>query len=381
MAYQNVCTPRFNINDISYAKSIGIDITDLEGAESNSDTPYTPVRFGLDNHYKLVDDDPTNSIAFTPETQNECWVRYKTFLRNTSLECNYVAYLNHNIATSRIYARHSYRTITGGWNNGHHLESIVNGENGEILNTVNDGSSTFAKPENNGFSIYKITNTSADGYNKIHDIQFQYSNDDMDDFREFRMGSIFVGRYFDMPVSPDLDLSMTVEFDGYDTTTTLGGSTLTNIRYTGAPWWRDSEGNKIEPWHVGASPGTSKRNGRRMWSMKFSYISDKDIFASNYMSNTYLESGSGSGYDTDDDLVLDSNDEPTAFYNTLENDDSFVAQVLNKVGNGQRFIFQPDNTNNNPDQFAICQLDQDSLEIKQVAFKTYNISLKIREVW
>ena len=115
--------------------------------------------------------------------------------------------------------------------------------------------------------------------------------------------------------------------------------------------------------------------------MKFSYLSDKDIFSSNFMSNTYLESGSGSGYDTDDDLVLDSNDNPIAFENTLENDDSFVAQVLNKVGNGQRFIFQPDNTNNNPDQFAICQLDQDSLQIKQVAFKTYSISLKIREVW
>ena len=70
-----------------------------------------------------------------------------------------------------------------------------------------------------------------------------------------------------------------------------------------------------------------------------------------------------------------------SFEYTLENDNSFIAQVLNKVGNGQRFIFQPDNTNNNPDQFAICQLDQDSLSIKQVAFKTYSINLKIREVW
>ena len=72
---------------------------------------------------------------------------------------------------------------------------------------------------------------------------------------------------------------------------------------------------------------------------------------------------------------------PSDFYYTLESDNSFHAQVLNRVGNGQRFIFQPDNTNNNPDQFAICQLDQDSLNIKQVANGVYNISLKIREVW
>ena len=92
------------------------------------------------------------------------------------------------------------------------------------------------------------------------------------------------------------------------------------------------------------------------------------------MSTTYLESGSDTGYDSDD---IDNDN----FYYTLDNDDSFHAQVLNRIGNGQRFIFQPDNNNNNPDQFAICQLDQESLNIRQVAYKTYNIKLKIREVW
>ena len=69
------------------------------------------------------------------------------------------------------------------------------------------------------------------------------------------------------------------------------------------------------------------------------------------------------------------------FYDNIDTSDSFVSQVLNKVGNGQKFIFQPDNTNNNPDQFAICQLDQNSLDITQVANNIYDISLKIREVW
>ena len=198
--------------------------------------------------------------------------------------------------------------------------------------------------------------------------------------RLLNIGAFSMGGYFDMPVSPDLDLSMTVEFDGYDSTTTLGGSTLTNVRYAGSPWWYDVDGNKTEPFSVGASSGLSKRNGRRMWSMKFSYISDKDIFSSNYMSNTSIQDGNDSSnddYNNNEDL----NSDRTAFEYTLENDNSFIAQVLNKVGNGQRFIFQPDNTNNNPDQFAICQLDQDSLQIKQVAYKVYDISLKIREVW
>ena len=122
--------------------------------------------------------------------------------------------------------------------------------------------------------------------------------------------------------------------------------------------------------------------------MKFSYISDKDLFASNYMNTLYGIEGyeeqlsyteTSENYDSED-IETDPNGNDYLYY-PLDGDDSFIAQVLNKVGNGQRFIFQPDNTNNNPDQFAICQLDQDSLEIKQVAFKTYSISLKIREVW
>ena len=95
------------------------------------------------------------------------------------------------------------------------------------------------------------------------------------------------------------------------------------------------------------------------------------------MSNNYTESSTG--YDSTD-LDTDADDNNVFYYN-LDNDDSCVAQVLNKVGNGQRFIFQPDNTNNNPDQFAICQLDQNNLNIKQVANGVYDISLKIREVW
>ena len=71
----------------------------------------------------------------------------------------------------------------------------------------------------------------------------------------------------------------------------------------------------------------------------------------------------------------------TLSVSSISNDNSFISQVLNKIGNGDKFIFQPDNTNNNPDQFAICILDQDSLSIKQVAYKVYDISLKIREVW
>ena len=122
----------------------------------------------------------------------------------------------------------------------------------------------------------------------------------------------------------------------------------------------------------------AKRNGRRTWSLKFSYIADTDLFASNFMSNNYLETSSD--YDSDDITNDEDGNSNNIFRNNVLNDNSFTS-VLQKIGNGQKFLFQPDNTNNNPDQFAICVLDQSSLSIKQVAYKVYDISLKIREVW
>ena len=376
MAYQNVGTPRFYIDTYQYLKSTGFDFQAYidETADLNESSEYIwtpldyPEIFTLNPQIatKLNFENSGTKVFYLPLILNS---------RNIDLTGNlkrYCAILNHNLDEAKLGEG---AFIKQGFNSHLGISYANDTMNTEILN--------YEKPiENSGCTIlhFDVNPTIEDRFNMIALFDLYNTNSDGTEFIN-TIGAISVGFMYDMPVSPDLDLSMTIEFDGYDTTTTLGGSTLTNVRYTGAPWWRDSENNKIEPWSVGESNGVSKRNGRRVWSMKFSYLSDKDIFSSNYMSNTYLESGSGSGYDTDDDLVLDSNDNPIAFENTLENDDSFVAQVLNKVGNGQRFIFQPDNTNNNPDQFAICQLDQDSLQIKQVAFNTYSISLNIREVW
>ena len=72
---------------------------------------------------------------------------------------------------------------------------------------------------------------------------------------------------------------------------------------------------------------------------------------------------------------------PSDFTYNIDNDDSFSAQVLNKISHGEKFIFQPDNTSNNPSDFAICVLDGDSFEMKRTAWNVYDIEMTIREVW
>ena len=64
----------------------------------------------------------------------------------------------------------------------------------------------------------------------------------------------------------------------------------------------------------------------------------------------------------------------------VDTDDSFYAQVWNKtMGGALPFIFQPDS--NNSDEFYICKFDSRSLSVKQSAYKVYDVSLKIKEVW
>ena len=198
------------------------------------------------------------------------------------------------------------------------------------------------------------------------------------DLSNFQVGAISMGVMYTMPHSPDLDLAMEIEFGGYDEIETLGGSTFTNIRQTGAPTWIN-EKKYSNPFSVGDFSenrylGGAKRNGRRSWRLKFSYLEAKDVFSSNYMNTKHNETYAN--YDGDD---IDSENK---FEYNMFTDDSFIAQVWNKtLGGALPFIFQPDSNNDNPDQFCIAKFDMDTLSVKQVAFKTYNISVKIREVW
>ena len=381
MAYQNVGTPRFYINDIDYAKSVGLDVTDIP---DHLTWHLSPPDFGVENYLNLINSDPNSPMIYTYESSQYIRVIYKTIDRPINFP-NYIAYLNHNMNSCKVNTRHCYYHAEDDgsgnfWNEGHLLSPIVNAEFGEIIhNGTQHGH--FSKPLYDGFSIHEITNDANDGVHIFHACQMWIDDNDWDGgayveqgYPPLQIGSVWVGRYYDMPHSPELDLTMTIENDGFESIITEGGAHLSNVRYTGAPMWERNDGTEIPPWTIGEPTSLGRRNGRRVWSLSFNYLSDSDLFASNYMSTTYLESGSDTGYDSDD---IDNDN----FYYTLDNDDSFHAQVLNRIGNGQRFIFQPDNNNNNPDQFAICQLDQESLNIRQVAYKTYNIKLKIREVW
>ena len=340
MAYQNIGKCRFYIDIISYLKSTNNEYD----TELNSNL----FRFDPINQSEIT---ITDTDAFEINFNQELKMLFDT-------DNFYMGFLNHNIINETLVIPALSSDIV---------------LNGDISKDDTNRSTTSLTIENKGTTIY--TGTIDPDISNISLTLPEIDERRTEQSLKFDLGSFILGSYYDMP-SADLELSMDVQFDGFDTTQTMGGSTLTNVRYAGSPYWIN-DGQKNTPFSIGSSNVLAKRNGRRVWNLSFSYISDEDLFASNYMGSNYAETTSN--YNSDD-IDVDSNSNNVFYYN-INNDKSFISQVLNKVGNGQRFLFQPDNTNNNPDQFAICVLDQDSISISQTAFKSYNISLKIKEVW
>jgi len=324
--YQNVGTPRFYVDYFQYALTTGlIGLADI----SNN--------FEADNNElkKLFYLNPVNTASFPNPLVQSIEINTKF----TSLEehnFDYAMVLNHNGNAAQssftFYLDNiSYNTV-----------SIVD---------------EFATPSYNGWSAQNISlDETAQSVNKLIIAIFNTNS-------VTNIGSISVGTKYDMPHSPDLDLTMTREFGGAKKQFTKGGALLTNYNYTQPPTWGNGEawGLYIDaPTNLGA-----RRAGRRVWDLKFSYLSAADIMADMEMLNLHP---------IDEDVDHD--------YQPSLTDNNFFSQFMQKtLGGSLRFIFQPDGSDNNPDGFAICVLDQDSISIKQVAHNTYNISLRIMEVW
>ena len=408
MAYQNVGTPRFYIDYLSYWATMGFikkvwikpefdDIAEIEGSFIGLN-PSDPC---IIRQTSETENGETNSLSIAIQL-------YNSIPTNVVNTINYVGFLGHNLNKPTdnglgMSFRVDYHKKHPTWNfpiEGANDWAVamspnrvdgVSGEEASIINTnynsTADMQGEFTSIDNQGFSLTKVGHNSPETYEPDAFallLRCYGSLTPIDDHftgvytGEWNLNSFIMGNYYDMPHSPDLKLELEIDNDGFDASTTKGGSHLTNVRYSGPAKW-EINGEQTPPYMIGEPNNFIRRNGRRVWKLSFSYLSDKDLFASNYMSTHYAETGSTSNYNSEDIDTVDGVE--NQFYYTLGDDNSFIARVLQFVGNGTRFLFQPSKDNSQADQFAICQLDQDSLDIKQVANGVYSISLKIREVW
>ena len=334
MAYSNVGTPVFYIDNYLYHKTIGTTLT--EGTPADVYNMKPQITTTVDANFVI-------QLPVSP-------INYNLY-GNMKY---YIAFLNHDIGTSSGYINvqtiitdendvqiiSDIDVIRGGWAN----YQFINGSTILAIDTAHDT------------SFYKLNNSGA-----------------------FNLGAISTGIQYTMPHSPDLNLNMEIEFDGIKTITTSGGGSISNVRYSGNPLWVNGV-NKTNPFDVydtslDVTTAGARRNGRKSWSLKFRYIADTDLFSSNPRASSYIDPSVDTSNYASDDIADD-----TSYKYNIETDDSFHAQVWNKtLGGSLPFIFQPDS--NDRDDFYICKFDQDSLKVTQSAFKVYDIAVKIVEVW
>ena len=245
---------------------------------------------------------------------------------------------------------------------------IVNAENHvNVIKVVNDGFS-FITLNSNDINPNKI---------KIYSSPSNIGS---------VISSMLVGRYFNMPVSPLLSLDFNITYGGTKEFTSYTGASGSNTMYDSAPDWGNGlyiydSLNLFPPmgaWEL-IEPNTEsinpifKRSGRKSWNLKFSYINNSDLYGANHSLSTYLESQG----DIPDTELLEGD-----FLNNLLGGGNFFSEVWIPTLQGKLpFVFQPDKTNNTSEGFALARFTQGSLQAKRSSVNTYDISLKIEEVF
>ena len=79
-------------------------------------------------------------------------------------------------------------------------------------------------------------------------------------------------------------------------------------------------------------------------------------------------------------VPLDNGNSVASNPNPMLSDNSFNFVWNCTLGGTLPFIFQPDNTNNNPDQFSICTFRENTFSVQQQAHNVYKVSMTIDEL-
>ncbi len=430
---KQVLTPRFYVDIPSFLHAVGY--SEYWGGEHDAKplyitpstqniTPYSNENIG-NNGYHI-----THSIGSPSK------------FGRVNFPINFISLLNHNLgffcgdntdgdgfSNGDINCYLSAKRLKYNWGQGEDHDpsyEIVLQNPSDILNsnikTWEAGAVTMA-PQWNGSSILE--------FDKIYGIWSEFNlyfkdqvSGDLDVFVDSTdtgvgLGSYVVGRYWDAPYTPEMNLTMSRRFDGIKKQKTIGGKTLANIYYDGPTEWT-MNGLKGDPnnvpnkyqyppfeldYHGPSSTSSGNeygkayykyraksglgRKGLRTWELTFSFVSDDEMWMA-YESSSVAPFTRGDTTNTITNSTIPSDEgvNVSSFGGNVEdaqlspmlNDDSFNFVWNCTLGGTLPFIFQPDKTNSNPDQFAICTFRDSTLDIQQVASNVYSLSVTIDEV-
>ena len=391
-SYGSVGTPRIYVDYVQYAKSIGMvkyyygkKINAINGVASDAYdfNPAKTTQFeadGTDGYPRLgvVFNNSDLTEGTIPNSNNgnipETSTRDMQF-RHLLGTINYGGVLNHDLGTFFKNAGNAQqRSISFGTTKGHDYGEgdILGGTTGNYINQ--NGCNLYSFTDFRHASINYSPSDTPHSFEGIY-LQIKNATDDDNAFTNpsiLNLGTITVGRFFDLPHSANLSLNQTISYDGVQSKRTIGGSDLTQVNYLRPKWGDLAAWTNVD---IDASTvndndfSTAGFQGRRSWDLSFSYISKEDMFPRSYSNNT------AGYYDYDDTLAFDDGDNSTGLYT-----DNVVNNWLNLTLGGQiPFIFQPDK--DKATDFAIVKIDKPSMKIEQVAHQVYDFSVKLIEVF
>ena len=319
---------------------------------------------------------PTNyaewdSVLPAPNKELTALLKKRVEVADESKSGFYIAALGHNLAGDLPTG-----IRTGYWGQIEDGTTVASSNTNWVdgVNMTNIGSSSSANypVPYNGYSIghfKSFTQEDNEFASSVFRVNFDYNPNyqvvNENPNASINMGAVSWGRWFEPEHSVDLDVTLMTSYEGIDEQTTIGGSSLSNINYLGNPNWGDLPAWTLEK-QEGNDYNIGSQSPRRTWRIKLSYLSDTNIFNTATNENKFF---------TWTNQQEETGGEPEYKF------DASMASFMGLTFNGSLpFLFNPDSSADNK-EFAICKIDQDSISYKQVAFRTWDVSFVIREVW
>ena len=371
MANQNIRTPRFYIDEISYLLSRGVAQNgqfDVVATGGSGATATRGIQTG--SEAELFDMRPLNKVDFDTSGDTDSQVLITVDTQSATSKKSYVAILNHNLFSAvgkiRIFAGDASTDVASvdgtaadtadiDWSAVTTTE-VVNAdaiaETG-ISDAAYDDRSVVIAPAANGTTVVTFPETNL----RYWGIQFEGKvnqtsathHDGTWGSTDLFVGGIMLGEYYDMVHAPDLAVKRSIAFDNVNIQESVGGQRYSNMTSPG----RQGTATTRSPF-VTYSYQRNIYGGRLTFDMNFSYLASTDVMPNEY----------GKIQDTDDAVVQD---------------------VWNKTnGNHLPFIFSVDNSSgeegdNAETQHIFARFGQSSLKMTQVANDIWNISMRIEE--
>tara|TARA_B100000424_G_scaffold152942_2_gene116823 strand:- start:9980 stop:10984 length:1005 start_codon:yes stop_codon:yes gene_type:complete len=332
MTYSRIQTPRFYVDHINWLISRGVSPDQFAMATGSNlidhDASFVDA--------ELFDMNPSRQVVFSTSDSSGTRADHLLFVidkQATNIATDFVAILNHNLnsANAQFFIHSSSSDITSADPANHSAAPILNATE----------SSDIFTPTSDGDSIIELSSVT----NRYVAIQIQGVSSAFSSSNDVKIGSIMIGKKFDMPISPDLNVTRNISF-GNDIMETPAGKRFSQARFL--------EGNLSsstqtgQPFRTKGTSGSLRFGGRSSFQMNFSFISDENLVNSDI--------------------------------STQSTDSTFLNDVWNRTGGSHiPFIFTPDGSSTTNGDYLFARFDQDTLSLSQVASNVFSTSLGISE--